>query len=43
MLRGIIGLLGALTLHLLIGATGRWAIVNPYITSYYKITADPYI
>lgn len=30
-------------LHLLIGAIYRWAMVNAYISSYYKITNNPYI
>lgn len=35
------GVLGALLLHLLVGAIYRWAMVNNYITSYFKITNDP--
>lgn len=41
--RGVLGVLGAFMLHLLIGAIYRWAMVNAYISSYYKITNDPYL
>ena len=30
-------------LHLLFGAIYRWAMINVYITSYYKTTNDPFI
>jgi hypothetical protein len=42
-LRGFLGLLGAFFLHFIVGAIYRWAMINTYITSYYKITNDPYI
>lgn len=37
------GVTGAFMLHLLIGAIYRWAMINGYISSFYKITNDPYI
>lgn len=37
------GVVGSFMLHLLIGAIYRWAMVNGYISSFYKITNDPYI
>jgi hypothetical protein len=43
LLRGFAGLLGAFILHLIIGAMARWGLINPYVTSYFKITSDPYI
>ena len=27
----------------MIGSIYRWTIINPYITSFYKITSDPHI
>ena len=41
--RGFMGVAGAFMLHLLIGAIYRWAMINGYITSFYKITNDPYL
>ena len=42
-IRGFCGVLGAFILHLLIGAIYRWPMINLYVTSYYKITNDPYL
>ena len=41
LLRGLFGILGAFLIHILIGAIYRWPMINPYVTSYYKITNDP--
>jgi hypothetical protein len=43
LLRGFIGLFGAFLCHVLIGAINRWSLINPYITSFYKITTDPHL
>lgn len=37
------GLCGAFLVHLVIGASSRWNLVNVYITSFYKITNNPYL
>jgi hypothetical protein len=37
MLRGAMGLLGAFIVHLIIGASSRWNMLNSYATSYYKV------
>jgi hypothetical protein len=37
------GLLGAFCVHLMIGASARWNMLNAYATSYYKITSNPYL
>jgi hypothetical protein len=34
------GLFGAFCLHLIVGSLFRWGIINPYITSFYKITTN---
>lgn len=36
-------LIGSFIIHLIIGASYRWNMVNPYITSYFKITSEPYL
>lgn len=38
LLRGVMGLLGAFIVHLIIGASSRWNMLNSYATSYYKVT-----
>lgn len=43
MIRGVAGLIGAFIIHLIIGAMARWGLINLYVSSYYKITSDPYI
>ena len=43
MLGGLIGIFGAFLCHVMIGSINRWTIINPYITSYYKISTDPHI
>lgn len=40
-LRGFMGLVGAFIIHLIIGASNRWNMLNIYATSYYKIMDDP--
>lgn len=42
-MRGLLGLLGAFLLHVLIGAINRWGMINSYVTSFFKLTADPHI
>lgn len=37
------GIFGAFLCHVMIGSINRWTIINPYITSFYKITSDPHI
>jgi len=37
LLRGAMGLLGAFIVHLIIGASSRWNMLNIYATSYYKV------
>ncbi len=36
-------LTGSFIIHLIIGASSRWNMLNPYITSFYKITNQPYL
>jgi hypothetical protein len=35
------GLLGAFIVHLIIGASSRWNMLNAYATSYYKVSPLP--
>lgn len=37
------GLVGAFLLHLIIGASNRWNMLNIYATSHYKLVDDPYL
>lgn len=41
LLRGVMGLLGAFIVHLIIGASSRWNMLNAYATSYYKVLPLP--
>lgn len=41
LLRGAMGLLGAFLVHLIIGASSRWNMLNAYATSYYKVALSP--
>lgn len=34
-------MIGSFLLHLIIGSLYRWGMINPYITSFYKITSNP--
>ena len=42
-IRGMMLLLGSFIIHLMVGASNRWNMVNPYVTSFYKITEQPYL
>lgn len=42
-LRGVLALVGGFIINLVIGSSYRWNMINPYITSYYKITTQPYL
>lgn len=37
------GLLGAFCIHLIIGASSRWNMLNAYATSYYKVLNSPHL
>ena len=39
---GVLGCIGGLIIHLVIGSLYQWGIINIYVTSYYK-TLDPSI
>lgn len=41
LLRGVMGLLGGFLVHLIIGASARWNMLNAYATSYYKLLNAP--
>ena len=43
MVRGFIGLVGAFIIHMVIGSSNRWNMLNVYATSYYKIMENPEI
>ena len=43
LLRGAMILLGSFIIHLIIGASSRWNMLNIYITSFYKVTRQPYL
>ncbi len=34
---GLLGCLGGLFIHLIVGSPYQWGIINGYITSYFKI------
>ena len=36
-------LFGSFLIHLCIGASYRWNMLNIYVTSYYKVLDDPYL
>ena len=41
MVRGFVGLAGAFLIHVVIGSSNRWNMLNVYATSYYKIMENP--
>ena len=42
-LRGLVGILGAFLLATIIGAGNRFSLINVYVSSFYKLTADPHL
>lgn len=39
--KGILGCIGGMFLHLVVGSVYQWGIINVYITSYYHIISTP--
>lgn len=42
-LKGLIGCVGGFMIHLVIGSLYQWGLINPYITSYFKLNSYPEI
>ena len=42
-IKGYVGCIGGLFIHLIISSLYQWGIINTYVTSYYKVTSDPTI
>lgn len=40
-MKGVLGCIGGLFIHLIISSLYQWGTINIYITSYYKYTNDP--